>query len=64
MYIVNIYEQDFLDEDGKECFIFVGSLKGKFLTERDAKLKIKSQDEWCQRNFIFKIVEVNSNEHQ
>lgn len=59
MYIVEIYEQDFSDEDGDECFIFVGTMKGKFITEEDAKLKIKSQNQWCQRNLIFKIVEVN-----
>ena len=58
MYIVNIYEQDFSDEDDNECLILVGSIKGKFITEEDAKLKIESQNQWCQRNFIFKIVEV------
>lgn len=63
MYIVNIYEQDFSDEDSNECLIFVGSMKGKFITEEDAKVKIKSQNNWCQRNLIFKIVEVKSNEH-
>lgn len=58
MYIVNIYEQDFSDEDSNECLIFVGSMEDKFVTEEDAELEIKSQNNWCQRNLIFKIVEV------
>ena len=55
MYIVNIYEEDYSDTHGK-ILICVGKLKGRFLTEHDAQIKIDNQDDWNKRNFIFKVV--------
>ena len=63
MYIVEIYEQDFSDEYNSSYLAFVGKMNGEFLTEEEAELTIKSQSVWCQRNLIFKVVEVKSNEH-
>ena len=55
MYIVNIYEEGYSDTHGK-ILIYVGKLKGRFLTENDAQIKINSQDYWNKRNFVFKVV--------
>lgn len=52
MYIVEIYEEDYSDTHG-EILIYVGRLKGRFLTERDARVKIDHQDNWNKRNFFF-----------
>lgn len=57
MYIVKIYEEDFSEENG-EHLLFVGTLRGKFITKKDAELVISSQSKWCIKNFIFKIVEI------
>ena len=55
MYIVNIYEEGCSDTHGK-ILIYVGKLKGRFLTENDAQIKIDNQDDWNKRNFVFKVV--------
>ena len=55
MYIVEIYEEDYSDTHG-EILVYVGKFKGKFLTERDARVKIDHQDNWNKRNFFFKVV--------
>ena len=55
MYIVNIYEEDYSDTHGK-ILIYVGKLKGRFLTEYGAQIKIDNQDDWNKRNFIFIVV--------
>ena len=55
MYIVEIYEEDYSDTHG-EIPVRCGRLKGKFLTEDDAKTKINNQDDWNKRNFVFKVV--------
>ena len=43
MYIVNIYEEDYSDTHGK-ILIYVGKLKGRFLTQHDAQIKIDNQE--------------------
>lgn len=58
MYIVNVYEQDFSNDYDRGYLFFVGKMNGEFMTEEEAELTIKSQSAWCQRNLIFKIVEV------
>lgn len=58
MYIVIIYEEDFSDKHGKHL-VQVGRLKGKFLSESDAKLKIDSENSWSKKNFIYRIVEAH-----
>ena len=55
MYIVEIYEEDYSDTHG-EILIYVGRLRGRFLTEHDAQIKIDSQDHWNKRNFVLKVV--------
>ena len=53
MYVVKVYEED--------CggFLYVGRLKGKFITYEEAQTKIKNQNQWCQRNFLFRIERVS-----
>ena len=55
MYIVEIYEEDYSDTHG-EILVRCGRLKGKFLTEEDARIKIDHQDDWNKINFVFKVV--------
>ena len=55
MYIVEIYEEDYSDTHG-EILVRCGRLTGKFLTERDARIKIDHLDDWNKRNFVFKVV--------
>ena len=52
MYVVKVYE-----EDGGG-YLYVGQIKGKFLTYEDAKIEIENQNHWCKRNLYFRIEEV------
>ena len=53
MYVVKVYEED------SGGYLYVGQIKGKFLTYEDAKIKIENQNHWCKHNFYFRIEEVN-----
>ena len=53
MYIVKVYEED------SGGFLYVGQIKGKFLTYEDAQIKIENQNHWCKHNFYFRIEEVD-----
>ena len=52
MYVVKVYEE----ADGG--YLYVGQIKGEFLTYEDAKIKIENQNHWCKHNFYFRIEEV------
>ena len=52
MYVVKVYEED------SGGYLYVGQIKGKFLTYEDAKIKIENQNQWCKHNFHFRIEEV------
>ena len=52
MYVVKVYEED------SGGYLYVGQIKGKFLTYEAAKVKIENQNKWCKHNFYFRIEEV------
>ena len=49
MYVVKVYEED------NGGYLYVGQIKGKFLTYEDAKIKIENQNLWCKHKFYFRI---------
>ena len=52
MYVVKVYVAEDVG------YLYVGQVKGKFLTHEDAKIKIENQNQWCKHNFYFRIEEV------